>query len=105
MLMSALSGIDQALWDIAGKHLGVPAFQLMGGPVRDRIRVYAHWGIRDLSDEGLAASKDRLEKLQKQGGYKAFKSGPGGKWRAHEPPAVIDEFVKKAYLMREWVGD
>ncbi|HCK11657.1 MAG TPA: galactonate dehydratase [Candidatus Latescibacteria bacterium] len=105
MLMSALSGIDQALWDIAGKHLGVPAFQLMGGPVRDRIRVYAHWGIRDLSDEGLAASKDRLEKLQKQGGYKAFKSGPGGKWRAHEPPAVIDEFVKKAYLMREWVGE
>ncbi|HAA77736.1 TPA: galactonate dehydratase [Candidatus Latescibacteria bacterium] len=105
VLMSALSGIDQALWDIAGKHLGVPAFQLMGGPVRDRIRVYAHWGIRDLSDEGLAASKDRLEKLQKQGGYKAFKSGPGGKWRAHEPPAVIDEFVKKAYLMREWVGE
>ena len=105
VLMSALSGIDQALWDIAGKHLGVPAFQLMGGPVRDRIRVYAHWGIRDLSDEGLAASKDRLEKLQKQGGYKAFKSGPGGKWRAHETPAVIDEFVKKAYLMREWVGE
>lgn len=105
VLMSALSGIDQALWDIAGKHFGVPAFQLMGGPVRDRIRVYAHWGIHDTSDEGLASSKARLEKLQKKGGYKAFKSGPGGKWRAHEPPSVIDDFVKKAYLMREWVGD
>ena len=105
VLMSALSGIDQALWDISGKHFGVPAFQLMGGPVRDRIRVYAHWGIRDTSDEGLASSKARLEMLQKKGGYKAFKSGPGGKWRAHEPPSVIDDFVKKAYLMREWVGD
>ena len=103
--MSALSGIDQALWDIAGKHFGVPSFQLIGGPVRDRIRVYAHWGIRDDSDEGLAQSKARLEQLQKQGGYKAFKAGPGGKWRAHEPPAVIDAFVKKAYTMREWVGD
>ena len=105
VLMSALSGIDQALWDIAGKHFGVPAFQLMGGPVRDRIQVYAHWGIRDDSDEGLARSKERLEMLQKKGGYKAFKAGPGGKWRGHEPPAVIDAFVKKAYTMREWVGD
>ena len=105
VLMTALSGIDQALWDIAGKHFGVPVYQLLGGPVRDRIRVYAHWGIRDLSDEGLAQSRARLEMLQQKGGYKAFKSGPGGKWRAHEPPAVIDDFVKKAYTMREWVGD
>ena len=104
VLMTALAGIDQALWDIAGKHFNVPAHQLLGGAVRDRIRVYAHWGIRDLSDEGLAAARERLDRLVQQGGYKAFKGGPGGKWRAHEPPAVIDDFVKKAYLMREWVG-
>jgi galactonate dehydratase len=104
VLMSALSGIDQALWDIAGKHYGVPTYQLLGGAVRDRIRVYAHWGIGSMTDEGKAAAKDRLEMLQKKGGYKAFKSGPGGTWRAHEPPAVIDAFVERAYLMREWVG-
>ena len=104
VLMSALAGIDQALWDIAGKHYGVPTHQLLGGAVRDRIRVYAHWGIGSMTDEGKAAAKDRLEMLQKKGGYKAFKSGPGGKWRAHEPPAVIDAFVECAYLMREWVG-
>jgi len=103
VLMTALSGIDQALWDIAGKFYGAPAYALLGGAVRDRIRVYAHWGIRDMTDEGLAASKARLEKLQKSG-YTAYKSGPGGKWRGHESPAVIDEFVKRAYLMREWVG-
>ncbi|RLT41765.1 MAG: galactonate dehydratase [Chloroflexi bacterium] len=103
VLMTALSGIDQALWDIAGKYYDAPAYALMGGPVRDRIRVYAHWGIRDMTDEGLAASKARLEHLQKSG-YTAYKSGPGGKWRAHEPPAVIDAFVEQAYLMREWVG-
>ncbi len=103
VLMSALSGIDQALWDIAGKHYGVPVHALLGGAVRDRIRVYAHWGIRDASDEGLEQAKERLEQLQVHG-YTAFKSGPGGKWRGHEPPAVIDDFVKRAYLMREWVG-
>ncbi|MDP6153131.1 MAG: galactonate dehydratase [Phycisphaeraceae bacterium] len=102
--MSALSGIDQALWDIAGKHHGVPTYQLLGGPVRDRIRVYAHWGINDLTDEVKGAAKDRLEMLQRTGGYTAFKSGPGGKWRGHEPSTFIDEFVERAYLMREWVG-
>jgi galactonate dehydratase len=102
--MSALSGIDQALWDIAGKHYGVPVHQLLGGAVRDRIRVYAHWGIGSLSDEGQAAARERLEWLQRTGGYTAFKSGPGGKWRAHEPPAAIDAFVERAYLMRQWVG-
>lgn len=104
VLMSALSGIDQALWDIAGKHHGVPVYQLLGGAVRDRIRVYAHWGIGDLSEEGQAKARARLDWLMEQGQYTAFKAGPGGKWRGHEPPAVIDDFVKRAYLMREWVG-
>jgi galactonate dehydratase len=104
VLMSALSGIDQALWDIAGKHFGVPAYQLLGGAVRDRIRVYAHWGIGSLTDEGKSRARERLELLRKQGSYQAFKAGPGGKWRGHEPPSVIDEFVQRAYLMREWVG-
>src|SRR5690606_20260398 len=40
VLSSALAGIDQALWDIAGKQLGVPVHQLLGGHVRDRMRIY-----------------------------------------------------------------
>ena len=104
VLMTALSGIDQALWDISGKHYGVPTHALLGGAVRDRIRVYAHWGIDSLTDEGKQAARTRLDMLLKQGGYTAFKAGPGGKWRGHEPPSMIDEFVERAYLMREWVG-
>jgi len=103
VLMTALSGIDQALWDIAGKHYGVPVYQLLGGSVRDRVRVYAHWGIGDMTDAGLSAARERLDRLRASG-YTAFKSGPGGTWRGHEPPAVIDAFVRRAYLMREWVG-
>ena len=42
VLMSALSGIDMALWDIKGQALGVPIHQLMGGPTRNKARVYGH---------------------------------------------------------------
>src|SRR5271156_885859 len=44
ILTSALSGIDIALWDIKGKALGVPIYELLGGPTRERVRVYAHVG-------------------------------------------------------------
>lgn len=104
VLMSALSGIDQALWDIAGKHYNAPVYQLLGGPTRDRVRVYAHWGIGDRSEEGLARARARLDYLREKGGYTAFKSGPGGTWRAHEPPARVDDFIANAQLAREWVG-
>lgn len=104
VLMSALSGLDQALWDIAGKYYDVPTYMLLGGAVRDRIRVYAHWGIHGQTDAALAAARARLDMLLAKG-YTAFKTGPGGTWRAHEPPARIDAFVKDAYTMREWVGD
>lgn len=42
--MSAMSGIEQALWDIKGKVLGVPVYELLGGKVRDRVRLYNHLG-------------------------------------------------------------
>jgi galactonate dehydratase len=101
--MSAIAGLNAALWDVAGKHYGVPSYMLMGGNVRDRIRVYAHWGIRSMKDEDLEVSRKRLDRLQKMG-YTAYKSGPPGFWRAHEPPSRVDEFVEQAFLMREWVG-
>ncbi|HEV7776552.1 MAG TPA: galactonate dehydratase [Luteibacter sp.] len=55
ILMSALAGIDQALWDIKGKHLGVPVHELLGGPVRNRIRVYS-WIGGDRPAETAAAA-------------------------------------------------
>src|SRR6185295_2420942 len=48
ILTSALSGIDQALWDIKGKAFGVPIYELLGGPTRERVRVYAHAGKPEL---------------------------------------------------------
>ena len=45
---SAISGIELALWDILGKSLGVPVWRLLGGKVRDRVRVYTHLGLGDM---------------------------------------------------------
>ena len=64
-IMGAISALDIAMWDIAGKHLGVPVYQLMGGKTRDRARVYYHvfgdtreklvQGVRDARQAGFTA--------------------------------------------------
>ena len=61
-IMGALSAIDIALWDIAGKHFDAPAYQLLGGKCRDRVRVYAH--VRGDTTEKLV---DRCEQAKQQG--------------------------------------
>jgi galactonate dehydratase len=61
IMMSALAGIDQALWDIKGKALGVPAYELLGGKVRDKIRVYS-WIGGDSPSETAAAAKSAVDR-------------------------------------------
>ncbi|QBD76873.1 galactonate dehydratase [Ktedonosporobacter rubrisoli] len=57
ILMSAIAGIDQALWDIKGKHFGMPVHEFLGGALRDKIRVYAWIGGDSPSDVGRDARK------------------------------------------------
>jgi galactonate dehydratase len=96
ILTSALSGIDQALWDIKGKLLGVPVYELLGGPTRQRIRVYAH-----------ARTTDAI-KEQRALGFTAFKTGPARfkdrYARAVENKAWIENAVAKFAELRELVG-
>jgi galactonate dehydratase len=94
VLTSALSGIDMALWDIKGKALGVPVYELLGGPTRDRIRVYAHAG----SPEAIATAKAR--------GFTAFKTGPAKERPARivENPAFIQHAAERFAALREAAG-
>jgi galactonate dehydratase len=96
VLTSALSGIDQALWDIKGKLLGAPVYELLGGPTRQRIRVYAHAGTPELIRE------------RKAQGFTAFKTGPArlnGRYaRAIENRAWIENAVAQFARLREIVG-
>ena len=60
---AAMSGLEQAMWDILGKWLGVPVYQLLGGAVRDRIKVYAHAHGAN-SDEMVAKAKTAPSKTR-----------------------------------------
>ncbi|PYT30416.1 MAG: galactonate dehydratase [Acidobacteria bacterium] len=95
ILTSALSGIDQALWDIKGKALGVPVYELLGGPTRDRIRVYAHAG----SPEDIRTAIAR--------GFTAFKTGPAKQRpsRYIETPAAVQYAAEKFAELRRAAGN
>lgn len=74
--MSAISGIELALWDILGKHLGVPVWQLLGGSVRAHLRTYTHLGLGDMRavyESTTSASIVELARQVTQAGYDALK--------------------------------
>lgn len=74
--MSAISGIELALWDILGKHLGVPVWQLLGGSVREYLRTYTHLGLGDMRavyESTTSSSIVELAKQVTQAGYDALK--------------------------------
>lgn len=98
ILSSALAGIDQALWDIKGKSLGVPVHELLGGRVRNSVRAY-RWVGGDNVEE-LETGLHSAASL----GYTAVKMNGTGKMRALEPPAVVDELVANASMAREILG-
>ncbi|HHW31766.1 MAG TPA: galactonate dehydratase [Clostridiaceae bacterium] len=82
ILCSAISGIEQALWDIKGKYLNVPVYELLGGSVRDKVRVYC-WIGGDRPSNVAEAAKEKLSQ-----GYTAIKMN------ATEEVAWIDNFKK-----------
>ena len=75
LFSTALSGIDLALWDLRGKALGVPVYKLLGGPIRDKIRVYANgWYTTPGAPELNAEEAKRVVAM----GYTAMKFDPYG---------------------------
>ena len=109
---SALSGIDQALWDIKGKALGVPVYQLLGGQVRDRVRIYGHIGGAGSEDGHTHApvSTDIKELLasadaQMARGLTALKFGPADGLEHIDTPEELKNIVARVTAVREHVGD
>jgi galactonate dehydratase len=96
---SAISGIEQALWDIKGKLLGVPVHELLGGRVRDKVRLYAWMPGAEDGDYVQHAVAARAA-----GGFTAFKLVPVPAVQAIESPAVIDRIVRQVADVRESLG-
>ncbi len=98
ILMSAIAGIDQALWDIKGKALGVPVHELMGGAVRDRMRMYC-WIGGDRPADGGRQAREVVDK-----GFTAFKMNGTPELAIVDSHARIDEAVARVAEAREAVG-
>ena len=98
---SAISGIEQAMWDLAGKRLGVPVYQLLGGACRERIRVYANGWARTGSHEELAGSARAVIER----GFTALKFDPvPGPWRTFITRNQEREAAERVRIVREAVG-
>jgi galactonate dehydratase len=95
VLVSAISGIEQALWDITGKWLGVPVYQLLGGAVRERVRVYAHTG-GDTPEEVTVQARARVAE-----GYTALKTGLSAPVRILDTREYISREVARITALRE----
>lgn len=95
---SALAALDQALWDIRGKAWGVPVYRLLGGPTRERIRLYTHVGIYnpDLLEED--ARRDIAD------GFTAVKTGAWAGDAALPEPEMIAAFAERVGRLRAVVG-
>jgi len=98
VLMSAISGIDQALWDIKGKYFNAPVHQLLGGPVRHSIRVYSWIGGDRPSDVAEAAKK------AKEAGFTAVKMNATEELQYIDSYKKIDETVERVAAVRQVVG-
>jgi galactonate dehydratase len=108
--VTAMSGVEIALWDLAGRALGVPVYRLLGGRFRDRVRLYCdcHAGKEDLSPEAYA----RRAREAVRRGFSAvkfdvderrhgFRDDP---WNWHASPREIDWMAERVAAVRDAVG-
>jgi len=98
ILMSAISGIDQALWDIKGKFFDAPVHQLIGGKTRDKMRVYSWIGGDRPSDIGNAAN------LAKEQGFTAVKMNATDEMQYIDSYEKIDRVLQRVSALRDAVG-
>ncbi|ESZ25803.1 galactonate dehydratase [Mesorhizobium sp. L2C084A000] len=98
ILMSAIAGIDQALWDIKGKALGVPVHELLGGKLRDTIKVYS-WIGGDRPAEVAAGAKEMVAR-----GFLALKMNGTEELQIVDSHDKIDAAIERVAMVREAVG-
>lgn len=99
ILMSAIAGIDQALWDIKGKALGVPVYQLLGGLVRDRMKTYRWVGGDRPAD--IVNQMRHYKSL----GYDTFKFNGTEELKLIDSPRAVDTAIEKVATIRDALGN
>ncbi|TDT97458.1 galactonate dehydratase [Streptomyces sp. 846.5] len=98
VLSSAVGGIDQALWDIAGKVRGVPVHELLGGPLRERVRVYSWIG----GDRAQDVAQEAARKVEE--GFTAVKMNASAQMRPIDTPQAVEDVIQRVTAVREVLG-
>ena len=98
ILMSAIAGIDQALWDIKGKYLKQPVYELLGGKVRDKVQVYS-WIGGDRPDNVAQAAQKK-----KDAGFKAIKMNATEELHYIDNYKKVDKAVARVAAIRDQLG-
>jgi len=104
VIMSAVAGIDVALWDLKGKRLGVPVYDLLGGPTREKVRVYRHLAgdtAEALVEDALRLREEGFTALR-YGTLAAFDERGLTQW---DPQRSIVETIAATAALRTAVGD
>ena len=98
---SAISGLEQAMWDLAGKRAGMPVHAMLGGACRERVRVYANgWAAGGGLPELVQSARETVDR-----GFTALKFDPiPGTWRTFVDRNVEDEAIARVEAVRSAVG-
>jgi galactonate dehydratase len=105
VVMSAISGIDQALWDIKAKAIGIPLFELLGGPVRDRVRTYVNLGSELGGDARRPEAWATAAIAARDAGFDAMKVYPMAPARPLERVAPLRRAEDLVATVREAAGN
>jgi galactonate dehydratase len=103
--MSAISGIDQALWDIKAKALGVPLYEVLGGPVRDRVRTYVNLGSELGGDPRRPEAWADAAVASRESGFDAMKAYPMAPARPLEGADAVREAEALVAAVRDGAGE
>ncbi|MBO5747024.1 MAG: galactonate dehydratase, partial [Clostridia bacterium] len=102
VLMSALSAVECALWDILGKSLNVPVYQLLGGKYHDKVRIYVNGWFAGAKEPEEFAEKAKIAVSR---GVTAMKWDPFGKSYLQISNADLDKALRNVAAVREAVGN
>ncbi len=105
LMLSAISGIEQAMWDIKGKYYNCPVYEMLGGKCRDKIRMYTHIKRAGVAGEFSMDEMLRITDERLKDGYTALKYSIIPPIAALETPANMEKHIERFAKVRERIGD
>lgn len=105
LMLSAISGIEQAMWDIKGKYYNCPVYEMLGGKCRDKIRMYTHLKVAGVAGEFPVEEMLKIADKRLSRGYTALKYSIIPPIRAIENPENTEKHIERFAKIRSYIGN